>query len=230
MKESDQYLESAFGSISAVCYSTKDTQRNSYANGFYVENSQIEGDIVECGIAAGGNFAMMIEGVLCANAKTNKTFWGYDSFIGIQLAGSKDTEQAGIGAITHDTNVPSDQLLVSSGITVHSKQEVINNLKKWGLWDKVSINLIEGWVQKSMINSHPQGKIAILRLDMDVYDPTIFVLRMLYDRVSTGGVIIIDDWALEGVRVAVQEFCKEKGIVPHLKTIENSTPVYWVKE
>ena len=70
-----------------------------------------------------------------------------------------------------------------------------------------------------MINSHPQGKIAILRLDMDIYDPTIFVLRMLYDRISQGG-----------VRVAVKEFCKEKGIVPHLKTIENSTPVYWLKE
>ena len=229
MKEADQYLESAFGGISAVCYSTKDTQRNSYANGFYVENSQIEGDIVECGIAAGGNFAMMIEGVLCANAKTNRTFWGYDSFIGIQLAGSKDTEQAGIGAITHDTNVPSDQLLVSSGITVHSEQEVVNNLKKWGLYDKVKIKLVSGWVQKSMSEDSPE-KIAILRLDMDVYDPTIFVLRMLYDQISTGGVIIIDDWALEGVRVAVQEFCKEKGIVPHLKTIENSTPVYWVKE
>ena len=219
----------AHSQISSVCYSSIETQYNSFELGYDSEANNIDGDIVECGVAAGGNFAFMMLGCLYANPSTNRTFWGYDSFIGIQLAGSKDTEQAGIGAITHDTNVPSDQLLVSSGITVHSEQEVVNNLKKWGLYDKVKIKLVSGWVQKSMPEDSPES-IAILRLDMDIYDPTIFVLRMLYDRISTGGVIIIDDWALEGVRVAVQEFCKEKGIVPHLKTIENSTPVYWVKE
>jgi O-methyltransferase len=229
MNATDQYIESCFKDISDVCYSTKETQLNSYTIGFSAENTNVEGDIVECGIAAGGNFAMMIHGVICANEKTPRTFWGYDSFEGIQLAGSKDTEQAGIGAIKHDTNVPPAQLLVSSGITVHSEESVIENLKKWGLYDKVRIKLVKGWVQNSLLEDTPES-IAILRLDMDVYDPTIFVLRLLYDRISKGGIIIIDDWALTGVRVAVEEFWAEKGIKPEILTIENSTPIYWIKE
>lgn len=215
--------------ISAVCYSTMETQANSMDVGFNVEKICIEGDIVECGIAAGGNFAFMIIGALSANPQTNRTFWGYDSFKGIQLAGPNDTEQAGIGAITHDVNVPVDNLLVSSGITVHLEQEVRNNLTKWGLWDKVRIKLVSGWVQHSMDQDIPE-KIAILRLDMDIYEPTAYVLRKLYDRISKGGIVIIDDWALAGVRFAVEEFWKEIGIEPKIRTIQNSTPIWWVKE
>lgn len=215
--------------ISAVCYSTMETQANSMDIGFNVEKFGIEGDVVECGVAAGGNFAFMIIGALAINPNTNRTFWGYDSFQGIQLAGPNDTEQAGIGAITHDVNVPAEDLLVSSGITVHSEEEVRNNLIKWGLWDKVRIKLVSGWVQHSMEDQTPD-KIAILRLDMDIYEPTAYVLRKLYDRISKGGIVIIDDWALAGVRMAVMEFWEEIGITPEIRTIENSTPIWWVKE
>lgn len=216
-------------SISAVCYSTIETQIHSYSMGEYVERLSIPGDIVECGIAAGGNFAHMINGALYANPQTNRTFWGYDSFQGIQLAGPNDTEQAGIGAITHDVNVPMDDLLVSSGVTVHPEDEVRGNLIKWGLMDKVRIKLVSGWVQHSMEDQTPD-KIAILRLDMDIYDPTAFVLRKLYDRISKCGIVIIDDWALAGVRKAVEDFWREAGIAPEIQTIANSTPIWWVKE
>ncbi len=220
----DQYPQ-----ITHASYSTKETQANSYQLGYEAEWHNIEGDIVECGIAAGGNFAFMMLGALSANPSTSKTFWGYDSFEGIQLAGSNDTEQAGIGAITHNTNVLASELLVSSGVTVHPIDEVNDNLRKWGLSQKVRYKLIEGWVQNTMDSMQPD-KIAVLRLDMDIYDPTIFVLRQLYDKISVGGFIIIDDWALKGVEVAVREFWEERGISPTIKTIKNSTPIYWVKE
>jgi len=214
--------------ISSVCYSTIETQIHSYSMGEYIERHNVPGDVVECGIAAGGNFAHMMQGVLSINRFTNRTFWGYDSFEGIQLAGTNDTEQAGIGAINHDVNVPSDDLLVSSGITVHSEEEVRRNLDRWGLNTRVRIKLVSGWVQKSMEEDSPES-IAILRLDMDIYDPTLYVLRKLYDRITKGGIIIIDDWALTGVRRAVEEFWREMGISPAIQTIENSTPIWWVK-
>ena len=215
--------------VSSVCYSTYETQLNSFWAGCRIEANHINGDVVECGIGAGGNFAFMIKGCLSANPNTNRTFWGYDSFQGIQLAGKNDTEQAGIGAITHDVNVPVEDLLVSSGITVHPEDEVRGNLVKWGLWDKARIKLVSGWVQNSMEDQTPD-KIAILRLDMDIYEPTAYVLRKLYDRISKGGIVIIDDWALSGVRKAVEEFWEEIGITPEIRTIENSTPIWWVKE
>jgi len=137
-----------------------------------------------------------------------------------------DTEQAGIGSITHDVNVPDEELLVSTGITVHPLEQVVKNLNDWT--GEANWKLVKGWVQNTVPFDYPE-KISILRLDMDVYAPTIFVLRELYDNISTGGFIIIDDWALAGVRTAVMEFWTERGLKPEIKAVPNSTPIYWIK-
>jgi len=216
--------------ISNALYSTKETQRNSYDLGRYVVENNIEGDIIECGVAMAGNFATMILGAISVEGGRNRKFWGFDSFEGIQLAGKKDTQQAGIGDITHNTDVPYESLLVSSGITSHSKQQVINNLRSWNLYDGINIELVEGWVQNTLEPNLPCiEKISILRLDMDVYHPTKFTLDLLWDKISVGGVVIIDDWALDGVRIACYEFFEEKGITPEIHTITNSTPTYFFK-
>jgi len=216
--------------ISQSLYSTRETQYNSYTLGRYVVENNIEGDIIECGVASAGNFASMMLGAISFEGGRNRKFWGFDSFEGIQLAGSKDTQQAGIGAITHDTNVPYESLLVSSGITSHSEENVMNNLKTWGLWDNLNIELVKGWVQNTIApNLDRIEKISILRLDMDIYHPTKYTLDLLWDKISVGGVIIIDDWALDGVRIACEEFFAEKGISPKIETIPNSTPTYFFK-
>jgi hypothetical protein len=178
----------------------------------------------------GGNFASMILGVTSIPTGEKRKFWGFDSFQGIQLAGKKDTQQAGIGNITHNTDVSYEELLVSSGITSHSRQQVENNLNIWGL-NRFNIELVEGWVQNTipLVNDRI-NKISILRLDMDVYHPTKFTLDIWWDKISEGGVIIIDDWALDGVRTACNEFFEEKGINPEIHTIENSTPTYFFKK
>jgi hypothetical protein len=217
--------------IAGALYSSKETQMNSYNLGKYVVENNIEGDIIECGVASAGNFASMILGAISFDGGRNRKFWGFDSFEGIQLAGSKDTQQAGIGAITHDTNVPYESLLVSSGITSHSQQNVISNLQTWGLWDNLNIELVQGWVQNTIEpNIDKIDKISILRLDMDIYHPTKYTLDLLWDKISLGGVVIIDDWALDGVRIACEEFFEEKGISPEIHTVENSTPTYFYKK
>lgn len=215
--------------IAGALYSTKETQMNSYNLGKYVVENNIEGDIIECGVAMAGNFATMILGATSLAQGQSRKFWGFDSFIGIQLAGKKDTQQAGIGAITHNTDVSYDDLLVSSGITSHSKEQVMNNLTSWGL-NRFNIELVEGWVQNSIpLVDDRIEKISILRLDMDVYHPTIYCLQKWWDKISDGGIVIIDDWALDGVRTACYEFFEEKGISPIIHTIENSTPTYFYK-
>lgn len=215
--------------IAGTLYSTRETQMSSYNLAKYVVENNIEGDIIECGIAMGGNFATMILGATSVSNGSERKFWGFDSFQGIQLAGKKDTEQAGIGDITHNTDVPYEDLLVSSGITCHPKEQVLNHLNNWGL-SKFNIELVEGWVQNTIpLVDDIIEKISILRLDMDVYHPTLYTLNKWWDKISLGGVIIIDDWALEGVRIACEEFFKEKGINPEIHTVENSTPTYFFK-
>lgn len=221
MKPSEQYKH-----ILHHAYSTATTFDHSYWVGQEVVRKGLTGDIVECGIAAGANFAAMILGN--RELKGANVVCGYDSFQGIQLAGKNDTEQAGIGRIMHDVNVPESELLVSSGVTSHDVKSVFDNLKKWA---GGSYYLIEGWVQHTIPNDLHKS-IAVLRLDMDVYDPTMHVLNHLYPLVEVSGFIIIDDWGLTGVSKAVQEYREAHGITDELISTDPSNdeaPVYWVK-
>jgi hypothetical protein len=219
-------MNSTYNKISETVYSTAETQKQSYEIGEYLKQNNIEGDVVELGVAAGGNFATILLG--CRDAGLNKKGWGFDSYQGIQLAGKKDTSQPGIGEITHDVNVPDEELLVSSGITVHSKENVIGNLTSWGLYDNVE--LVEGWVQHTLPDYADKiDKIAVLRLDMDIYYPTKIALEYLFEKVVDGGVVVIDDWALDGARLACEEFFESINYKPNYIEVPNSTPVYFYK-
>ena len=219
-------MNAIYYQISHSVYSTPETQRQSYEIGDYLRNNSIEGDVVELGVAAGGNFATMLMG--CRDAGIMRKGWGFDSFQGIQLAGKKDTSQPGIGEITHDVEVPDEALLVSSGITVHPKQNVIDNLTSWGLYDNVE--LVEGWVQHTLpVYADKIDKIAVLRLDMDIYYPTKIALEFLFDKVVKGGVVVIDDWALDGARLACEEYFESIKYKPTYIAVPNSTPVYFYK-
>ena len=53
----------------------------------------------------------------------------------------------------------------------------------------------------------PNTKIALLHLDLDVYDATKFCLENFFPLMSQGGVIMIDDYSsVEGATKAVDEF------------------------
>ena len=205
-----------------ACYSVNQTKYNTFITGKYVNDNNIEGNVVECGIAAGGNFALLKAGCEYSSNKMFRKYWGFDSFEGIQLGGKHDDGQPGMGPITWDTNVPDDGLLISSGMTSHSKENVISNLKAWNVYDD-TLELVEGWIQKSLTHEILEkiGKISILRLDMDMYSPTKFAMEKLYSFVSPGGIIIIDDWGLKGARQACEEYFNDKKIKPKHAQINN---------
>lgn len=165
---------------------------------------KLKGVIVECGVASGSNFAQMIKASI--DSGIDREYYGFDSFQGIPYAGVHDATQPGIG----DKDMDKIGLLESSGITVHSKQSVIENLSNWGVYsDKV--HLVEGWFQDTL----PKNKIksiSVLRLDGDLYDSTYIALKYLYPKVEKGGLIIIDDWQLIGCRKAVMDYIKEHNL------------------
>ena len=83
-----------------------------------------------------------------------------------------------------------------------------------------------GWFQETL--PHVQtGPIAILRLDGDWYASTKACLEHLYDAVSPGGFVVIDDYlTFEGCRLAVDEFRSDRGITEALTTIDVNA-VWW---
>jgi len=70
-----------------------------------------------------------------------------------------------------------------------------------------NVHMVEGWFNETApAIAQKVQKIAILRLDGDMYGSTWEVLIYLYGKVAVGGYVIIDDYKLPGCRAAVDEF------------------------
>lgn len=74
-----------------------------------------------------------------------------------------------------------------------------------------NIELVEGNVFETLpafLAAHPALRIALLHLDLDVYEPTAFALDQLLPHMVCGGVVVFDDYGLvEGATRAAEEAC-----------------------
>jgi hypothetical protein len=105
-------------------------------------------------------------------------------------------------------------------------EDVLANFQSYGLLDE-QISFLKGWF-KDTLPSAPIEKLALLRLDGDMYESTIQVLDSMYWRVSSGGFVIIDDYILPACREAVHDFRRHHNIMSDLKEIDG-TATYWRK-
>jgi len=102
-----------------------------------------------------------------------------------------------------------------------TQDEVRTNLARTGCAAE-RVKLVPGRVEETIPGQGPE-RIALLRLDTDWYSSTLHELVHLYPRLSTGGVLVIDDyghWA--GARRAVDEYFAENGRRPFLSRIDYS--------
>ncbi len=174
----------------------------------------IEGDLIETGVWRGGACILM-RAVLAAHRVKDRRVFVADSFKGLP---EPDPKQ-----------YPADKWsnLHSMRYLKVTKDEVMNNFKKYGLLDEQVI-FLEGWFKDSLLGA-PINKLAVLRLDGDMFGSTIEVLNILYPKLARGGFCIIDDYALEPCRKAVDDYRKEHGIASGLVPID-WTGKYWRKE
>jgi hypothetical protein len=177
-----------------------------------VEN--IEGDLVETGVWRGGACILM-RGVLAVYGITDRLVYVADSFQGLP---EPDIERYPLekGERHHLQKV-----------LVITRQEVEANFRKYGLLDK-QVVFLEGWFSDTLPKA-PIKKLALLRLDGDMYGSTMDALEALYPRLSAGGYCIIDDFALEGCKQAVIDYRKRHGITAPIETID-WTGRFWRKE
>jgi len=174
---------------------------------------KIPGVFVECGVANGANAGAMAFALFKHGDR--REFYLIDSFQGIPLAGPRDDAQPGIGPFIADVNLPLEERLRSSGMSVASADSVRSNMARWGL-SSIDFHYVEGWFQHTL----PKiiiPEIAMLRLDGDLYESTMCCLEHLYPYVSPGGCVLIDDYGLAGCRAAVHEYlertsCPEQDI------------------
>ena len=136
---------------------------------------------------------------------------GLYSYINLKIAVAPTAEIA-IGIKTIDLKKASPLLSRSeSQPTIRP----INNVKK---------------TTKKYANENFGSRIALLYLDVDNYDGTLEILKNLYKKMAKGGIIVFDEYALQGhgESDAVDEFFKNKKIKLKSFSWANSPTAYAV--
>lgn len=180
----------------------------------YVATNNIPGAIVECGVWRGGSsMAAML--VLLSQNNVSRDFYLYDTYEGQSRPTVEDVNIQGVSALEKWANITN----AGEKMTYASLDDVKEAVRQIG-YPSERIHYVVGKVEDTIPNVAPK-EIALLRLDTDWYASTRHELEHLYPRLSTGGVIIIDDyghWA--GARKAVDEFIEKNGIKLLLNRID----------
>lgn len=177
-----------------------------------VRDNEIEGDFVECGVWRGGACIFMA-GYIKTHGLEGRRVFVADSFEGMP----KPSCDQDIGIRLEKEIYP--ELAVSLEV-------VKQNFETYGLVGE-NITFLRGWFRDSLPDA-PIEKIAVLRLDGVLYESTMDSLLALYDKVETGGVVIVNDYGvIPACRKAVEDFFEQRGeTVPDLRKAGGSG-VYW---
>lgn len=179
-----------------------------------VIHRRVPGDLLEAGVWRGGA-SIFMRGVLKAYGDTTRIVWVADSFQGLPKS---DTGRYAKDA-SGDWNEPYWRALAVP------LEEVRANFARYGLLDD-QVRFLSGWF-KDTLPSAPIGRLAVLRVDADMYSSTLDVLKNLYHLVSIGGYVIIDDYgAISACEQAVKDFRAEQKITEELKPIKG-TGAFW---
>ncbi|MBF0540354.1 MAG: class I SAM-dependent methyltransferase [Nitrospirae bacterium] len=189
----------------------------------YLELNNIEGDLVECGVWRGGAAGMMSQAQLKFGEKRRQIHL-FDSFEGLPKATIDDNvyEQRSLG-------VRDGELMESTGRMKADISYVKRLLFEIIKYPKDYVTFHIGWFQDT-VNKAQNEKIALLRLDGDLYESTKICLEGFWDKVVSKGIIIIDDYgSFEGCKKAVDEFIHKLDYKPLLNHIEGDGGRYIIK-
>jgi O-methyltransferase len=153
----------------------------------YVARHNIPGDIVECGVWRGGTM-QAIARALVECGDTSRNLYLFDTFEGMPAAQDKDSTVAAIATL--------DDVQTGFATVPYPAEKV---------------HLVKGKVEDTVPAKVPET-ISILRLDADWYESTAYELQHMWERLSSGGVLVLDDYGRsKAARQATDEFLERTG-------------------
>jgi len=180
-----------------------------------VIKEKIPGDLIETGVWRGGSCIFM-RAILQVHGVTDRTVWVADSFEGLPRPDEDKYPQD-----KGDTYFMRPELAVSL-------ETVKSNFEKYGLLDD-QVKFLKGWFKDSLPGA-PIQKLAVLRLDGDMYESTMDAITNLYDKLSPGGFLIVDDYSvIDSCKTAITDFRTQKGITEEIIPIDGDG-VFWRKK
>lgn len=157
--------------------------------------SHVRGEILECGVFKGNSLFRWIKFRDMLENYSSRKIIAFDAFGEFPETAFND-DQARRQAFVEETG--------GVGVSIEETNELLTSLQL-----NRNIDLIKGNIMETLptyLKANPHLKLSLLHLDVDIYEPTKLALDLLYSRVSTGGVIILDDYgAFAGTNAAVKE-------------------------
>ncbi|MEU2172235.1 TylF/MycF/NovP-related O-methyltransferase [Micromonospora chersina] len=184
-----------------------------------VLEQEIPGDFIETGVWRGGTTIFM-RGILKAFGVTDRRVWVADSFQGLP---EPDAGRFPAEAVAH----ASDTMTRTYKHFAVSRADVEANFRAFGLLDE-QVRFLEGWFEDTL-PAAPIERLAVIRLDGDYYQSTMDALTSLYDKLSPGGYVVVDDYGEDlwtYCRQAVDDFRRDRGLTGELTRVDSKC-YYW---
>jgi cephalosporin hydroxylase len=159
---------------------------------------KIEGDVCEFGVAQGATSALLANEIRA----TEKKLWLFDSFQGLPKPTEKDVL---IDDIFNLKSIEDYEGEMSYPI------EMVEARLKAISFPSSRVKIVPGFIEETIDSPDLPQKVCFAYLDFDFYLPILTSLKFLNQRLSTGGIIVVDDYDFfsSGVKTAVKEFIEE---------------------
>jgi hypothetical protein len=144
----------------------------------------VEGDVVECGVAAGKNLAIIAS--LVRSSGQDRCVWGFDSWARPSSRSADERRAA-----------PKVAFL---GTTIG---EVRLRLRQMGFDDVAGIKLVKGELAKTLPNA--PARIAFIHIDVPFYEPFRICLENLWPKLESKGIISLGGYEPATTK-AIDEF------------------------
>lgn len=164
-----------------------------------VEDEQIAGAFVEIGVAAGHSSLIA---ALAVSRFIPRAFWLFDTYEGFEQDLPDEADYQGRSIREYD-------LSKYAGLDC-DVDAVRNKMLEAGI-EAEQLFVVKGPIEQTAAVYGPE-KIAVLRIDVDLFTPTLAALEAFYDRLVPGGWLIIDDYGhWTGCRDAIDQFFAKRG-------------------
>ncbi|HMM76545.1 MAG TPA: TylF/MycF/NovP-related O-methyltransferase [Gammaproteobacteria bacterium] len=173
----------------------------------YLEAAGIPGDIVECGVGAGGSMMAVAWTLLELGSRTRRIFL-YDTYRGMAMPTDEDVSVFGKPA-----KRKYERKMKDGQCTWHNYPlpDVQRNLALTG-YPADRLVFVEGFVQDTL-PANDSASIALLRLDTNLYESTKAEMQHLWPKLAPGGVFLVDDYfRWLGQKKAIDEYLAEHGV------------------
>jgi hypothetical protein len=148
----------------------------------YLIGAQVPGDYLEFGVYQGTTFIHAYRWM--SNYFKEMKFFAFDSFEGLPSPSGIDRPNG------YSSNFIQGQFACS-------EEEFIKNLVNSDV-DLSRVRAIKGWFKETLtrpkVENYGIDKIAVAWVDCDLYESTVPVLEFITPHLTTGSVIVFDDW------------------------------------